>query len=79
MQAKKPIPPTTQDHKPQRMCPVCHKATYSLGGIHPQCAQTREDAPRVERLRATKKAEKEKLQSANLMPPVDPARRFDLP
>jgi hypothetical protein len=26
------------------LCPVCKKAVYSRGGIHPQCAMLREDA-----------------------------------
>ena len=55
----------TQDSKPRRLCPVCGKVSYSLGGMHPQCSQLREDAPRVERLRAAKKAEKEKREVAN--------------
>jgi hypothetical protein len=25
------------------LCPVCRKAVYSRGGIHPQCAMVRED------------------------------------
>lgn len=25
------------------LCPVCKKAVYSRGGIHPQCAMLRED------------------------------------
>jgi len=25
------------------VCPVCKKAVYSRGGIHPQCAMLRED------------------------------------
>jgi hypothetical protein len=26
------------------LCPVCKRAVYSRGGIHPQCAVLREDA-----------------------------------
>jgi len=28
---------------PRAICPVCRTTTYSLGGIHPQCAATRAD------------------------------------
>ena len=32
------------DPAPSRpLCPVCKKAVYSRGGIHPQCAMLRED------------------------------------
>jgi len=27
------------------LCPVCKKAVYSRGGIHPQCATTQDDPP----------------------------------
>lgn len=27
-------------------CPVCHEATYSTAGIHPQCAIRLSDPPR---------------------------------
>jgi endogenous inhibitor of DNA gyrase (YacG/DUF329 family) len=37
-------------------CPVCGKASYSPGGIHPQCAMQLADEPRLARLRATKAA-----------------------
>jgi hypothetical protein len=31
------------------MCPVCKKAVYSRGGIHPQCAMIQADPPRVKK------------------------------
>jgi hypothetical protein len=32
---------------PQRKrCPVCHHTVYSLGGVHPQCAERLADPPR---------------------------------
>ena len=34
-------PKTNSPTRP--LCPVCGKNTYSLGGIHPQCAVTRAD------------------------------------
>lgn len=46
-------------HKPEPLypvivrgkdCPVCGKRTYSLGGIHPQCAVQQADAPRQRQL-----------------------------
>jgi hypothetical protein len=65
MQIKKPVPSMTQDNKPRRLCPVCGKVSYSRGGMHPQCSQTREDAPRIARLKAAKKAELQKRAVAN--------------
>ena len=32
---------------PKNLCPVCGKAAYSLGGIHPQCAIQQADEPRM--------------------------------
>ena len=52
---KKPIP-LISSAKSRRLCPVCGMASYSRYGIHPQCAQAQADAPRVERLRAERKA-----------------------
>jgi hypothetical protein len=46
-------------HKPEplypvivrgRICPMCGKRSYSLGGIHPQCAVQQADAPRQRQL-----------------------------
>lgn len=31
-----------------RICPVCGHASYSAGGIHPQCSVRRADARRLE-------------------------------
>jgi hypothetical protein len=42
---------------PRNLCPICGKATYSLGGIHPQCAMQQADEPRLSRLRTSKAAE----------------------
>lgn len=54
MNSKKPVPliPLPLPKK----CPVCGKSSYSRGGIHPQCAAVRADAPRRERLAAERKA-----------------------
>jgi endogenous inhibitor of DNA gyrase (YacG/DUF329 family) len=38
----------------QHLCPICGKASYSLGGIHPQCAMQQADEPRLVRLKAAK-------------------------
>jgi hypothetical protein len=27
------------------LCPVCGKAVYSRGGVHPQCAMIQDDTP----------------------------------
>jgi hypothetical protein len=41
----------------RNLCPICGKASYSLGGVHPQCAMKQADEPRVDRLRIAKAAE----------------------
>jgi hypothetical protein len=38
----------------RHLCPICGKSSYSLGGIHPQCAMQQADEPRLKRLRAAK-------------------------
>lgn len=50
---KKPAPlnPTTAG----ATCPVCGKRSYSLRGIHPQCAVVQADAPRQAALTAAKR------------------------
>lgn len=40
--SKKPLP--LMATPPREACPVCHKPTYSVGGVHPQCAVARENA-----------------------------------
>jgi hypothetical protein len=45
MNTRKPEPLVTEQRR-GRVCPVCGKQTYSLGGIHPQCAVQQADAPR---------------------------------
>ena len=42
---------------PKHLCPICGKAAYSLGGIHPQCAIQQADEPRIVRLRAARAIE----------------------
>ena len=42
---------------PKNLCPICGKATYSVGRIHPQGAMQQADEPRLGRLRAAKAAE----------------------
>jgi hypothetical protein len=31
---------------PRKRCPVCHQASYSRSGIHPQCAMQQAEPPR---------------------------------
>ena len=52
---KKPAP-LMRSGQPRRLCPVCGTVSYSRYGIHPQCAQQQADAPRLERLRAARRA-----------------------
>ena len=64
MKIKKPVPPLVAKKKAGQPCPVCGMASYSLGGIHPQCASEQADAPRIKRMKAAKKTEKAKEKSS---------------
>lgn len=55
MSQKKPIPETVQPDA--KICAVCGKRSYSLGGVHPQCAVRLAEAPRERQLKAAKKLE----------------------
>lgn len=62
MHNSKPLPLAEWDNKPRQVCAVCGMVSYSVGGIHPQCAQARADAPRIARLKAKRKtASKDKV------------------
>jgi hypothetical protein len=52
---KTPLPLLLVDAPPRRLCPVCGVVSYSREGIHPQCAERRADAPRMERVMADMK------------------------
>jgi len=41
----------------RNLCPICGKATYSVGGIHPQCAMQQADEPRLARLKTQRSAD----------------------
>jgi hypothetical protein len=70
MHFKKPVPLLLVDAPPPpRLCPVCGVVTYSREGIHPQCAERRADAPRMERVMADKKVDERKRASADSLPP----------
>lgn len=49
MQHKKPEPLVANSQRPA--CPVCGQTSYSLAGIHPQCAVKQADNRRLERIR----------------------------
>jgi hypothetical protein len=53
MNTRKPEPLIVEPRR-GRTCPVCGKQSYSLEGIHPQCAMQQADAPR-QRLLAEEK------------------------
>ena len=53
MSEKKPTPLISQPSG--KVCPVCGKRTYSLGGIHPQCAVLQADAARADKIKAERK------------------------
>jgi hypothetical protein len=54
MNSKKPEPLLVQE-LPGQPCPICGKRSYSLAGIHPQCAVQQADAPRQRRLSEAKR------------------------
>jgi hypothetical protein len=54
MNSKKPEPLFVQELSGQP-CPVCGKRSYSLAGIHPQCAVQQADAPRQRRMAEAKR------------------------
>ena len=64
---KKPLPLLLVDAPPRRLCPVCGAVSYSREGIHPQCAERRADAPRMERVRADKRVDERKGKPANAL------------
>lgn len=45
-----------------RPCPVCGKRSYSITGIHPQCAMQQADAPRQLQLAADKRLERQRVE-----------------
>jgi hypothetical protein len=60
MDTHKPAPLYAAPNR--KVCPICGKSTYSMGGIHPQCAVQQADAPRQRQLAAERK-ERERLQA----------------
>ena len=58
MHVKKPDPLPTGASKPPRVCSVCGSVSYSVGGIHPQCAEEQADAKRVARIKRENKSRK---------------------
>jgi hypothetical protein len=65
MDDKKSTPLAVHENKPGRVCSVCGTATYSRGGIHPQCAQAQAEASRIELFKAMKKVEEPKKNDAH--------------
>jgi hypothetical protein len=62
---KKPVPLLLFHVPPRRLCPVCGAVSYSREGIHPQCAERRADAPRMERVMADKNVDERKVKAEN--------------
>jgi hypothetical protein len=57
MRYKKPTPIIAD---PSKACPFCGQRSYSLAGIHPQCAASQADAQRQERRKSVKKEKAKK-------------------
>ena len=49
-------------------CPVCGKRSYSVSGIHPQCAVQQADARRDQQLKEKKKTEAKKKPVSKKLP-----------
>jgi hypothetical protein len=49
MSNRKPVP--LFDQRPRPRCPVCGETSYSVAGIHPQCAVRRLDSERMKGIR----------------------------
>ena len=60
MSAPKEEPILIAPPPPKTLCPVCGQATYSPGGIHPQCAMQQADEPRLARLKTKRVVEAKK-------------------
>lgn len=52
----------------RRYCPVCSKATYSVSGIHPQCAVNQADAKRMKSVKPRSKMTKKATRDAEAKP-----------
>lgn len=62
MSHRKPEP--IGGRKSPNICPVCGKASYSVGGIHPQCSVKKADLERAKELKESQaKAGKDKENS----------------
>jgi hypothetical protein len=60
MHMKKPDPKLPAG-APPHVCPVCGEPSYSIGGVHPQCAQHQADAKLTARIKLANKAKKRGL------------------
>ena len=54
MTHKKPQP--LIEPRPRKLCPVCGETSYSLMGVHPQCAANQADVNRVNGTSHTEKS-----------------------
>jgi hypothetical protein len=62
---KKPVPLLLVHATTPRLCPVCGAPSYSREGIHPQCAERRADAPRMERVKADRETAEQSTQATS--------------
>lgn len=66
MSAKKPQPLISR--KTHDRCPVCGEISYSLAGVHPQCAMRQADAKRLQRMKRDKHTEKTVKPASDVKP-----------
>jgi len=62
MSNKRPTPIIAEPGK--KTCPVCGTPSYSVGGVHPQCAVRQADATRQKQRKAQKKSTAKKPQQS---------------
>ena len=68
MDTRKPEPLIVEPRR-GRACPVCGKQSYSLEGIHPQCAMQQADAPRQRQLAEQKREARIAAEQAGAITP----------
>ena len=54
--------------KNQKHCPVCGEVSYSVAGIHPQCAMDQADAKRMQEAKPALKSPKKMTRDSDTKP-----------
>lgn len=54
--------------QPRARCPVCGEVSYSVMGVHPQCAMRQADAKRMRRVKIQARSRKKPAPTSELKP-----------